>query len=136
MMASKALGCLIIYGDSIKSNRFQANVRYVSNFVDEVMSHVFFPLEGEPTHWMDIRPHIPNARAVSIIKDIRCRSQGPRGRVDMGGLLAERIKEARLENGRIGIVGTHINPNDAFRRNAIVKGKAPERTVRDRHSRI
>jgi len=111
MMASKGLRCLIIYGDSIKSNRFQANVRYVSNFVDEVMSHVFFPLEGDPTHWMDIRPHIPNARAVSVIKDIRSRSKGPLGRVNMGGLIAERIKEARLENGRIGIVGHTLIPS-------------------------
>ncbi|MGA3297378.1 MAG: M24 family metallopeptidase [Candidatus Bathyarchaeia archaeon] len=125
MMVSKGLGCLIIYGDSIKSNRFQANVRYVSNFVDEVMSHVFFPLEGEPTHWMDIRPHIPNARAVSIIKDIRCRSQGPRGRVDMGSLLAERIKEARLENGKIGIVGHTLIPMMPFDVMQSLKEKLP-----------
>jgi hypothetical protein len=42
MMSQESASCLIIHGSSIKSNRMQANVRYVSNFVDEVMSYVFF----------------------------------------------------------------------------------------------
>jgi len=110
MMVREGVGCLLIYGDSIKSNRMQANIRYVSNFVDEVMSYVFFPLEGELTQWMDIRCHIPNARAVSIIKDIKSRSVGPQGRIGQGISLAQRVKEAHLENGRIGIVGHALLP--------------------------
>ncbi|MGA2785141.1 MAG: M24 family metallopeptidase [Candidatus Bathyarchaeia archaeon] len=109
MMTAENLNCLIIYGDSMKSNRMQANVRYVTNFVDEVVSYVFFPLEGELTQWMDLKHHLTNARAVSVIKDMRPRS-GQRGRLNMGHALVERIKEARLESGKIGIVGYSLHP--------------------------
>ena len=103
-MSAESLSYLLIYGDSMKSNRMQANVRYLTNFVDEVLSYIFFPLEGEPTQWMDIRPHLTNAKAVSVIKDMRSRLAGWWGYKDMGQVLVERIKEARLENGKIDLV--------------------------------
>ncbi|HKM51625.1 MAG TPA: hypothetical protein VJZ75_10655, partial [Candidatus Bathyarchaeia archaeon] len=67
MMVERNISSLIIHGDSMKSNRMQANVRYITNFVDEVVSYVFFPLEGELTQWMDLKHHLTNARAVSVI---------------------------------------------------------------------
>ena len=111
MMSDERMSCLIIHGSSIKSNRMQANIRYVSNFVDEVLSYIFFPLEGEPTQWMDIRPHLTNAKAVSVIKDMRSRLAGWWGYKDMGQVLVERVKEARLENGKIGLVCYQLVPS-------------------------
>jgi len=92
----------------MKSNRMQANVRYVTNFVDEVMSYVFFPIEGEPTQWMDIRPHLPNAKAVAVIQDIRSRRSALSHGGDQALELVERIKQARLQNTKLGIVGYQL----------------------------
>jgi Xaa-Pro aminopeptidase len=108
MMVERNISGLIIHGDSMKSNRMQANVRYVTNFVDEVVSYVFFPLEGEPTQWMDIRPHLPNAKAVEVIKDIRSRRSALSHVGDQASELVERIKQARLENTKLGIVGYQL----------------------------
>jgi len=124
MMSAENVNCLLIYGDSMKSNRMQANVRYITNFVDEVVSYVFFPLEGELTQWMDLKHHLTNARAVSVIKDMRPRS-GQRGRLNMGHALVERIKEARLESGKIGIVGYSLHPWLPYEIMLVMKAELP-----------
>jgi uncharacterized protein YjdB len=103
----------------------QANVRYISNFVDEVMSYVFFPLEGEPTQWIDIRPHLVNARTVSVIKDVRCRRIGWWSRIDMGQALVDRIKETRLNSSKIGIVGVQSSSLVFSRHHGDIEEGAP-----------
>lgn len=58
-----------------------------------------FPLNDEPTMYITFNVHIPNARDISCIKDIR--SVG----FDIQKGVGERLKELSLEKGNIGIVG-------------------------------
>lgn len=110
MMATENLDALIIYGDSTKSYRTQHNVRYVSNFADEWFSYVIFPLEGEPTQIMGIRSHLPHAKAVSVIKDVRY-GVGFRGGRNIDSNLIDCIKEKKLDKGNLGIVSYYHVPS-------------------------
>jgi len=96
-MAARHLDCLILYGTSGVGN--SVNVRYLSNYGDYQHSYVVFPLKEKPTQFMGLYPHLPNAKAISVIEDVRW------GGNDVAGKVAERIKELGLDKGRIGIVG-------------------------------
>ena len=72
---------------------------YLSNYAAFIQTYVVVPLHDEPTVFVPIAPHIPNARELSCLTDIR--SVGTR--CELG--VSARLKELGLERGRIGIVG-------------------------------
>jgi Xaa-Pro aminopeptidase len=101
-MEEKGLDCLVVYG----AYRFagndmgQVNAVYLSNFASVVQTYVVFPRKEDPTLVIGLGAHIPNAKKISAIRDIRA---GRGFEVEAG----ERLKELNLEKGHIGIVGPY-----------------------------
>ena len=94
-MINRRLDCLILTGNEGYSNGFGVN--YVSNYSRS--GYVVFPLDADPTLAAPIHPvcHLPNVRAVSVIKDIRSTIVGA------GPVIVEKIRELGAEKKTIGI---------------------------------
>jgi Xaa-Pro aminopeptidase len=100
-MAEQGLDALVVYGAHSFAGRDlgQINAVYLSNYAAFIHTYVVVPLHGEPTMFIPIAPHLPNAKDLSCLTDIR--SVGTR--CELG--VADRLKELGLERGRIGVVG-------------------------------
>ncbi len=100
-MKENGLDALVVYGAHAFAGRDlgQINAVYLSNYAAFIQTYVVVPLHDEPTVLVPIAPHIPNARDLSCLTDIR--SVGTR--CELG--VSARLKELGLERGRIGIVG-------------------------------
>ena len=96
-MQERELNVLLVYGAGRYHN--QQNLMYLSNYVDTLQAYVVFPLEDEPILLVNGIWHLPNAREMSAIKDVRW--GGPR----MAEVAAECIRETGNESARIGLVG-------------------------------
>jgi len=100
-MKENGLDVLVIYGAHAFAGRDigQINAVYLSNYAAFIQTYVVVPLHDEPTVFVPIAPHIPNAKDLSCLTDIR--SVGTRCEVGVSA----RLKELGLERGKIGIVG-------------------------------
>jgi Xaa-Pro aminopeptidase len=100
-MEADGLECLIVYGaySMVGTDTGQVNAVYLSNYAGIVQTYVVFPLRGEPTLFLSFGYHIPNARNLSVIKDIRWPG------FDLARGVCDRLRELGLEEGRIGVVG-------------------------------
>jgi Xaa-Pro aminopeptidase len=96
-MGEQGIDCLLVYGAGRFHN--QQNLLYLSNYTDTLQAYVVLPLEDEPTLLVNGIWHVPNAREMSPIVDVRW--GGPR----MPEVAAERIRETGHAAGRIGLVG-------------------------------
>jgi Xaa-Pro aminopeptidase len=100
-MAQEGLDALVVYGAHSFAGRDlgQINAVYLTNYAAFIHTYVVVPLHEEPTVFIPIAPHLPNAKDLSCLTDIR--SVGTR--CELG--VSERLKELGLERGRIGVVG-------------------------------
>lgn len=101
-MREAGLDALVVYGAHSFAGRDlgQINAVYLSNYAAFIQSYVVVPLHEEPTMFVPIPEHIPNARDLSSLTDIR-NSGGTKCEVGV----AERLLELGLQRGRIGVVG-------------------------------
>ncbi len=99
MMSGKELDLLVIHGSSSNSLHGQANVHYVSNLLARHDAYVLFPLDGEPSVYVEVYNHLPNARDMSIIKDTNWAG------LDSARTVAKSVAEKVCEKGRVGLVG-------------------------------
>ena len=99
-MFFRGLDCLVVYGSSAHTDSNQANVRYLSGYVDQIQSYVVVPDEGDPTLFADLYPHVPDAHLMSYVDDVRW------GTENKGAAVVERIRELGYEDGDIGFVGS------------------------------
>ncbi len=99
-MRKRKIDCLIITGYSGRWNMMNANVRYVSNYSDNLSTASFlvFPLEGEGTYVTQMMVKRSLA-TTSWVKDLRPRATGN------AAVLIERVKSLGLQEGHIGLVG-------------------------------
>ena len=106
-MRDAELSALLIYNTPSSYNE----VLYLSNFITTRESFLVFPAEGEPTLFIQMFNHLPNARKVATIADVRW------GGPDSATTVAENLRERGLENSRIGLVGPiSFKHYDVFRR--------------------
>jgi|GEM_PF-269700 len=97
-MAKQGVDALLVYGHTAMGNSpGQVNVQYLSGYAAVIETFLVVPQSGEPTLMVAIPFHIPNARAISCIKDIRSGEA-------LGNAIA-RLKELGADRGRIGLVG-------------------------------
>lgn len=96
-MRDQNLDCLLVYGSGRYHN--QQNLMYLSNYVDTLQAYVVFPLEDKPTLLVNGIWHLPNAREMSSINDVRW------GGSRMAEVAVERLLEVGCSSGRIGLVG-------------------------------
>ena len=94
-MQEVGLSALVLHGTA---GSYQ-EVQYLSNFLVTREAMLVFPQDGEPTLFVQYYNHIPNARRVSSIEDIRW------GGTDTAATAANNLQERGLAQGRIGIMG-------------------------------
>ena len=95
MMREADLPVLLLYS-TISSNY---EVHYLSNFPATWEALLVFPLEGEPTLLVELFNHVPNARQVASILDVRWGGQ------DLVASAAHNLQERGLAETRVGLVG-------------------------------
>lgn len=100
-MKEKGIDCLILYGaySYAGTDTGQVNVVYLSNYAGINHSYLVFPAEEDPTLIICHALHVPNAKDISAIEDVRA------GGMDLIEVLGQRLKELGQERGNIGIVG-------------------------------
>jgi len=106
-MRDAELSALLIYNTPSSYNE----VLYLSNFITTRETFLVFPAEGEPTLFIQMFNHVPNARKVANIADLRW------GGPDSAVAVVENLRARGLENSRIGLVGPiSFKHHDALRR--------------------
>src|SRR3990170_4224453 len=69
LMRREGLSALVIFGNSGINRHNEANVFWLTNYLDLHHNYLVLPLNGETTLLTGLVNHLPNARAISVIKD-------------------------------------------------------------------
>jgi len=99
LMRREGLAALVIFGNSGINRHNEANVFWLTNYLDLHHNYLVFPLEGEATLLTGLVNHVPNARLVSVIKDTRW------GTYDPAKEIVAKLKKDGIGKGRAGLVG-------------------------------
>jgi len=75
-------------------------VLYLSNFITAREACLVFPAEGEPTLLIQMFNHVPNARQIANVADVRW------GGPDTVLAVAENLHKRKLNKSRVGLVGS------------------------------
>jgi Xaa-Pro aminopeptidase len=94
-MQAQAVDALVIYGHRAGG----AEVQYLSNFLVTWAATLVFPRQGDPVLLVQLYNHVPNARRVAVVRDVRF------GGEDLSATTGAVLRERGLANGRLGIVG-------------------------------
>jgi Xaa-Pro dipeptidase len=95
-MQEAGIDVLILHGTA---GSYQ-EIQFLSNFLVTREAMLVFPRDGEPTMFVQYYNHLPNARRVSSIEDIRW------GGSDISTTTAIHVQERGLAQSPIGIIGT------------------------------
>lgn len=95
-MRQAGLDALVLYG-SIDAH---SEVLYLSNFPVTREAMLVFPLAGEPTLFLQMYNHVPNARKIACVAAVRW------GGPDTAATVATHLRASGLAEQRIGFVGT------------------------------
>ncbi len=95
VLADQELSALICYG----ARAAPGFVEYLADFSPRHEGYLVVPVTGEPTLFVQLYNHAPNARRVSRVPDTRW------GGPDSVLSLAENLSERGLISGRIGLAG-------------------------------
>lgn len=107
VMREAGLAALIVYGTVGAYN----DVLYLSNFIVAREAFLVFPLEGEPTLFVQYYNHVQNARQLASIADVRWGGENNIASV------VENLLERGLGEARIGLLGPlSYKPYDALRK--------------------
>src|SRR5437588_5367703 len=91
-MQEAGLSALILHGTA---GSYQ-EIEFLSNFLVTREAMLVFPQDGEPTMVVQYYNHLPNARRVSTIDDVRW------GGSDIAATTAINVQERGLVQGQIG----------------------------------
>jgi Xaa-Pro aminopeptidase len=100
-MKEKGLDALVVYGAYHwgGTDTGQVNALYLANYTAIPHSYVVLPLTEDPSLFVSFASHATNAKDCSSIADVRV------GGFDLITAVGTRLKELKLEKGKIGIVG-------------------------------
>ncbi len=100
VMVKEELDCLLLFGTVGIHGSWQANIHYLTNYADtHYHSYLLFPREAPPTLFITIYPHVPHAKLIAVIDDVRW------GGWNEPGTIVQRIKELDGARWHIGLVG-------------------------------
>jgi Xaa-Pro dipeptidase len=116
IMRELDLAAIIFSGTSSAYNE----VLYLSNFLVTREAMLIFPFQGDTTLFVQMYNHVPNARRVSIINDVRW------GGPDTAVTTAHHLLERGFGNSKIGIAGAM-----SFKHYETLKQAMPEATLVD-----
>ena len=101
LMRREGLSALVVFGNSGINRHNQANVFWLTNYLDLHHNYLVFPLEGDPTLLTGLVNHVPNARALSVVPDTRWGGYEPAKEV------AAQLKKSGAARSRVGLVGVN-----------------------------
>ncbi|OGP28614.1 MAG: hypothetical protein A2038_01555 [Deltaproteobacteria bacterium GWA2_57_13] len=99
-MDRKGVATLLLYGRGSSPE-----IHYLSNWLTTSEAHLIFPAEGSPTLFIQLSNHLPNAKRMAVLEDVRFGGSSPTGSVDSLPRVIENLKERGVDRGRVGIVG-------------------------------
>ena len=106
-MQEAELAALIVYG----TVGAYGDVLYLSNFMVAREAFLVFPMEGEPTLFVQYYNHVANARQVASIVDVRW------GGENNVASVAESLRERGCSTWRVGLLGPlSFKPYEALRK--------------------
>jgi len=89
----------VIFGNSGINRHNEANIYWLTNYLDLHHNYLVFPMGGQPSLLTGLVNHVPNARLVSIIEDTRW------GTYDPAKEIVVKLKKDGIGKGRIGLAG-------------------------------
>jgi Xaa-Pro dipeptidase len=99
LMHREGLSALVVFGNSGINRHNEANVFWLTNYLDLHHNYLVLPLDGDATLLTGLVNHVPNARLVSVIEDTRW------GTYDPAKEIVGKLKKDGIGNGRVGLVG-------------------------------
>ncbi len=103
LMQREGLQSLVLFGNSGNSRHNQANVYWLSNYLDLHHNYLIYPSKGDATLLVGLINHTPNARLISVIPDTRWGTYHPAEQV------VAQLKKNGLNRGRVGLVGVNAS---------------------------
>jgi len=98
-MRREGLFALVVFGNSGINRHNEANVFWLTNYLDLHHNYLVFPLEGEPTLLTGLVNHVPNARAIAVVEDTRWGTYEPAKEI------VAKLEKTDIGQGRVGLVG-------------------------------
>ncbi len=71
LMRNQGPSALVLFGNSGINRHNEANIYWLTNYLDLHHNYLVLPLDGEPALLTGLVNHVPNARAISVIPDTR-----------------------------------------------------------------
>lgn len=94
------LDAVVFYG-----SRTAPDIHYLCNWLTTSEAYFIYPREGEPTLFVQLSNHLPNAKRMAVIDDVRFGGSSPTGSVDSVPRVLENLKERGLEKGNVALCG-------------------------------
>lgn len=94
-MQENNLAALLLYANAYGGD----GIRWLTGFKPRHDSYLIWPLAGEPVLLTQLFNHVPNARRVAVISDVRW------GGPDSGLTVADVLLEKDISEGQVGLVG-------------------------------
>lgn len=82
-----------------------SEIDYLANWRTTTEAWLIFPREGDSTLLVQLSNHLPNARLMSIVDDVRHGGASATGGPDSVPTLVASLKDRGLVRGRVGLVG-------------------------------
>ncbi len=100
-MDRMGLEAVVFYG-----SRTSPDIHYLCNWLTTTEAYFIYPRKGEPSLFVQLSNHLPNAQRMAIIDDVRFGGSSPTGSVDSVPRVLENLKERGLEKGVVGLCGS------------------------------
>lgn len=122
LMRREGLSTLVVFGNSGINRHNEANVFWLTNYLDLHHNYLVFPLDGEPTLLTGLVNHVPNARAIAVIDDTRW------GTYEPAKAIAAKLKKMGIGEDRVGLVGINatFGMGMPYQHYATLKEELPE----------
>ena len=100
-MDRMGLDAVVFYG-----SRTAPDIHYLCNWLTTSEAYFIYPRTGEPTLFVQLSNHLPNAKRMAVIDDVRFGGSSPTGSVDSVPRVLENLKDRGLEKGAVGLCGS------------------------------
>ncbi len=102
LVRKEDLQAVVVFGNSGMYRHNEANVYWLTNYLDLHHNYLVFPLEGSPALLVGLINHVPNARAISVIENTRWGTYEPAAEI------VKELKKNNIGKGRVGLVGVNV----------------------------
>lgn len=100
-MEQAGLDTVVFYGKGSTPD-----IHYLCNWLTTTESYFIYPRAGEPTLFVQLSNHLPNAERMAIIDDVRFGGSSATGSVDSVPRVVENLTERGVVRGRVGLCGS------------------------------